>query len=753
MSLCALVAGGLIGGFSIERTKTFGTQQVEQNLIWLTQTKAQDMSQLLGTVAASVEAIRHYSESQFVLSQAHNPAWLHQYENTIAEPIKQMAQTVPTTMSVYVYLNLAVTHDLFATWYVDDNHGQGKVNMVRQSDVGKKEDYQDPNDPALRYYYGPMSLGHGIWTPPYEDKDLHISMISYATPLVVKGTTVGIAGMDISFDNLQQMVERIKVYQTGRAVLVDDEGLVLAGKGFPFSAALAKVHSGQFQQVSTQIRQQPTGLTRVKSNGKTLLVSFSRLSSGHTLLILVPEAEVFATMDHIYTFLVGLIVGIIALSIVAAVLLGTQMARPIQKVAQRIVRLASKDLTLPPAKVQANDNSELGQLNRATNQLVDSFKTVLSNLRDKSQLLDQSAHSLQQTATAVTQSAQSATQVSEASHNLFEALDEDIHTVASAAEESHASIEHVSEASHTVEGSVHQIDHAAIEIRDGLQQMSHASQSLSGVVQNLSGQMAAMEASIATIHTQTQESQSLSNQAVAQVTDASERMSMLGAAAQQIGKVVDLIMSIASQTNLLALNASIEAARAGESGRGFAVVASEVKALATQTAEATGLIREQIEAIQTSTERSVAGIGNIHQVMLTLNTASAQVAHEVAQQRQTVLAIAKEVDMAAGASGRLSENVEISAMQSHDIAEQVVQTRTTISQISNSLKELTLGSNDIAQSATFATARASNMNQQAGQVHEAAVTSLSQAKNIQVLATHLQQSSQDLRALLDEFKV
>jgi methyl-accepting chemotaxis protein len=64
-----------------------------------------------------------------------------------------------------------------------------------------------------------------------------------------------------------------------------------------------------------------------------------------------------------------------------------------------------------------------------------------------------------------------------------------------------------------------------------------------------------------------------------------------------------------------------------------------------------------------------------------------------------------------------------------------------------------LGSNDIAQSATFATERASNMNQQAGQVHEAAVTSLSQAKNIQVLATHLQQSSQDLRALLDEFKV
>ena len=112
-------------------------------------------------------------------------------------------------------------------------------------------------------------------------------------------------------------------------------------------------------------------------------------------------------------------------------------------------------------------------------------------------------------------------------------------------------------------------------------------------------------------------------------------MNKLGESSAEIGKVVQVINTIAQQTNLLALNATIEAARAGEAGRGFAVVANEVKELANETASATKDIGRKIEAIQADTSEAIGAIGKINDTIQQIKDISNSIATAIGEQLAT----------------------------------------------------------------------------------------------------------------------
>jgi methyl-accepting chemotaxis protein len=186
-----------------------------------------------------------------------------------------------------------------------------------------------------------------------------------------------------------------------------------------------------------------------------------------------------------------------------------------------------------------------------------------------------------------------------------------------------------------------------------------------------------------------QESASIASQAVDQAHKTNNRVGELVKAAARIGDVVELINTIAGQTNLLALNATIEAARAGDAGRGFAVVASEVKALAEQTAKATGEISQQISSIQAATQESVNAIKDIGDTIGRMSEISSSIASAVEQQGAATKEISRNVQRAADGTMQVSSNitdVQRGASETGSASTQVLSAAQSLSSESNRLK-------------------------------------------------------------------
>ncbi|QHP72016.1 PAS domain-containing methyl-accepting chemotaxis protein [Bradyrhizobium sp. LCT2] len=250
-------------------------------------------------------------------------------------------------------------------------------------------------------------------------------------------------------------------------------------------------------------------------------------------------------------------------------------------------------------------------------------------------------------------------------------------------------VETVSSAATELEASASTLSSTAGRAQELATVVAAGSEEASTNVHSVASAAEEMSSSVHEIGRQVQDSTRIASEAVSQAHATTERVSELSRAASRIGDVVELINAIAGQTNLLALNATIEAARAGEAGRGFAVVASEVKALAEQTAKATGEIGQQVGGIQAATQESVGAISEISGTIARLSEISSAIAAAVEQQRAATQEIARNVQQAANGTQQVSANVgdvQRGASETGSASSQVLSAAQMLSRDSNRLK-------------------------------------------------------------------
>ncbi|USB33910.1 methyl-accepting chemotaxis protein [Paenibacillus sp. YPG26] len=319
-------------------------------------------------------------------------------------------------------------------------------------------------------------------------------------------------------------------------------------------------------------------------------------------------------------FAVTLVI-VAAIAVVLSILFTRSMVRPILTINKQLNEIAEGEGDLTK-ELQVKSQDEIGDL--AT-----SFNKMLGNLR---RMIGQIGTISEQVAASSEELTASAAQTTQATNQITTSIQE----VAGGAD---------TQGQGAIESST-----AMNEMAVGIQHVAETTSSVTELAMATSREASSGHESLRQVINQMSSIDEAVHNSASVVRDLREH-------AEEIGKITEVITSIANQTNLLALNAAIESARAGEHGKGFAVVANEVRKLAEQSRDSANQITGLINKIQRDTSLAVdvmdkgtqevkQGVDVVHVAEIGFNKIL-QLIEQVADQIQEASAVSQEMSASA----------------------------------------------------------------------------------------------------------
>ena len=484
-------------------------------------------------------------------------------------------------------------------------------------------------DPRVRpWYQNATKAGKLIVTAPYVSVTMQQMVVTLAEPVSHQGQVIGVAGADLSLDDLIDEVLAMRVQGEGYAMLLDRSGLIV---GHPQKALALK-----------QVAELAPGLTGTTLEGwsrdgelhgatiagREVLLSVQGVPGTDWLLAMVMYKDVLeAPFASLLWQLVGLTLVLLLVFSALLIAMFNYLFADLGRVSKALADIAhgEGDLTV---QIVAQSRDEVGLLAQNFNLFVARLHGIVSRLRD----------------VTVELAAQSRTQAAgaeERSQRVRQQQDEIVMVATAVTEMASATQEIAGNAEFAATTSGDAVRLAVA----GQSQVGQSQRSISGLA--------------------------------GEVADASQTIHELDGHAHKISGILATISGIAEQTNLLALNAAIEAARAGEQGRGFAVVADEVRVLSRRTHDSTAEIQQMIEALQQTTRRAVGGMETSRQLAGTsvedaeaANQSLARINEAIGAISDMATQIAAAAEEQTSVTGEISRNTENIRHVSQTLAEQ-----------------------------------------------------------------------------------
>lgn len=436
------------------------------------------------------------------------------------------------------------------------------------------------------YWFKDGETRKTIISEPYTDRITGNMVVAITAPVYNMDNTkiVGITGVDININTLNNMAQEYVVGNEGYTILLTRENTVLSHKNTD-NILKNVTEIGIDADVLSWIENKDSSIQNFKNNGESVLGCYYPIGSTNWgILSSISEDELKDKVGMVSQKV--LLINILSLIAMIGVIIAfsSKITSPLKRLSTITNELINGNFDV---EIHSESRDEVGQLANGMSILVEKLRTYMNYIDEISESLDSFAEGNLDINLKYDYSGEfEKLKISlEKTVEAFTKIIEDIVSISS------------------------QLASGSMEIANGAQQLANGSTEQSSSIQNLANniteisdhinQSAEHSTVLTTQISMIEHSAHSSNDQMENMVDA---MDKINKESMEIGKIIKTIEDIAFQTNILALNAAVEAARAGASGKGFAVVADEVRNLATKSSEAakntTALIENSVRAVK-----------------------------------------------------------------------------------------------------------------------------------------------------------
>ncbi|MBP5330440.1 MAG: methyl-accepting chemotaxis protein [Lachnospiraceae bacterium] len=415
------------------------------------------------------------------------------------------------------------------------------------------------------YYTNAKNSKATMITDPYYDEVSGLIMSTCSTPIMKNGLYIGCVTVDIELSSITDMIDEIKVGDSGRAVMLDSTGIYLAGVSDDYISKAVKISEDKNASIvasGKEIMANKEGISSYKSDSGAEQVYYTTVTTtGWKFFIHILESEIFASTSKMMklTLLVSVIAILVDVIVIFVII--RDVSKKTIMVKDFTGELAKGNFTVEQLKVTSVD--EIGVMGNALNEMYRNNKSIISGIAGYATSIDESASKL-----------------GDASRDLENQF-EDIKTMTGK----------VTDEMSTTSSATEEVNASSEEVLSNVTLLTAETENS----MSMSNEIQARASKVAEQSRQSFETA----KGLTEKYEKELQKSMEGAkVVDNVSSLADVISNIAGQINLLSLNASIESARAGEAGRGFAVVANEIGSLANSTSQAVSEIQSTIADVQ-----------------------------------------------------------------------------------------------------------------------------------------------------------